>query len=199
MKPVQDVICEVSMSNLSPADDRLRLHLLVLRCQAGDERAFSTLFEEFGQRTHRYLRGILGDDADDAQQEVWISVYRAIATLANPDAFRTWLFSTTRRRALDQLRKRKRDAELMVDPGDMSEDVADVPDETTRRSLAADDLPGVLAGLPPPQREVLLLRFQDDLSYAEIAVIVGCPVGTVKTRIHHAKRKLHELLTRSDQ
>jgi RNA polymerase sigma-70 factor, ECF subfamily len=187
------------MTNLSPADDRLRLHLLVLRCQVGDESAFAALFDEFGERTHRYLRGILGDDADDAQQEVWISVYRAIATLANPDAFRTWLFSSTRRRALDHLRVRKREAELMVDPSDAGVGVADVPDEATQRVFVADDLVGVLAGLPPPQREVLVLRFQDDLSYAEIAVIVGCPVGTVKTRIHHAKRKLHELLTRSDQ
>jgi RNA polymerase sigma-70 factor (ECF subfamily) len=186
------------MTNPSPADDRLRLHILVLRCQAGDERAFATLFEEFGERTHRYLRGILGDDADDAQQDVWISVYRAIATLANPGAFRTWLFSTTRRRALDHLRKQRRDAELLVDPSDHVA-VADVPDETTQRALAADALESVLAGLPPPQREVLLLRFQDDLSYAEIAVIVGCPVGTVKTRIHHAKRKLHASLARSEQ
>jgi RNA polymerase sigma-70 factor (ECF subfamily) len=188
------------MTNISRADDELRLHLLVLRCQAGDERAFATLFEEFSERTSRYLRGILGDDTDDAQQEVWLSVYRAISTLANPGAFRTWLFSTTRRRALDHLRRRKRDAELLVDPYD-GVAVADVPDDTTQRSLggAADDLQSVLAGLPPPQREVLLLRFQDELSYAEIAVIVGCPVGTVKTRIHHAKRKLHESLARSDQ
>lgn len=188
------------MTSPSRADEELRLHLLVLRCQAGDERAFATLFETFGERTHRYLRGLLGDDADDAQQEVWISVYRAIATLANPRAFRTWLFSTTRRRALDQLRKRRREAELLVDPSD-GVDVADVPDETMERSFGrgTEELERVLAGLPPPQREVLLLRFQDDLSHAEIAVIVGCPVGTVKTRIHHAKRKLQESLARSEQ
>ena len=185
------------MTNLTRADDELRLLLTVLRCQAGDERAFATLFEEFRDRTHRYLRGLLGDDADDAQQEVWISVYRSIATLANPGAFKTWLFSTTRRRALDHLRRRKRDAELLVEPTDW-ENVADVPDETTQRSLAAESLESVLAELPLPQREVLLLRFRDDLSYGEIAVIVGCPVGTVKTRIHHAKRKLHESLERSE-
>ena len=103
-----------------------------------------------------------------------------------------------RRRALDQLRRRKREAELLVDPSD-GVDVDDVADETTQRSLAAHELETVLAGLPPPQREVLLLRFQDDLSYAEIAVIVGCPIGTVKTRIHHAKRKLHESLARSER
>ena len=60
------------MTDLSRADDELRLHLLVLRCQVGDERAFATRFEEFGDRTHRYLRALLGDDADDAEQEAWI-------------------------------------------------------------------------------------------------------------------------------
>jgi RNA polymerase sigma-70 factor (ECF subfamily) len=121
-------------------------------------------------------------------------VYRAIATLANPGAFRTWLFSTTRRRAFDHLRKRRREQELIADAADdaMYESV----DESALDAFDAGTLDDVLAGLPPPQREVLLLRFQDQMSYSEIAVIVGCPVGTVKTRIHHAKRKLHDILTR---
>ena len=176
-------------------NDDLRLHLVVLRCQAGDERAFRSLLDEFGGRTLRYLRGLVDDDADDVQQEVWLSVYRSIASLANPRAFRTWLFSTTRRRAIDHLRKRQRERDLIVDSGDEGEPPWDVAaedaaiDEVDRAELGA-----VLAGLPPPQREVLLLRFQDELSYAEIALVVGCPVGTVKTRIHHAKRKLQELL-----
>lgn len=183
------------MTKLSRPNEELRLHLLVLRCQTGDETAFALLFEEFGGRTHRYLRGLLGDDADDAQQEVWLSVYRAISTLANPAVFRTWLFSTTRRRALDQLRKRKREAELLVDVSDG----VDVADDTTDHAPLADGLERVLEELPRLQREVLLLRFRDDLSYAEIAVVIGCPVGTVKTRIHHAKHKLRESLERSEK
>jgi RNA polymerase sigma-70 factor (ECF subfamily) len=188
------------MADTTPArDDQLRLHLLVLRCQAGDERAFGQLLGEFGARTLRYLHGLVGDDADDVQQEVWLSVYRAIVTLANPGAFRTWLFSTTRRRALDHLRKRRREQELIIDAPDEGRGIPDVPDDAALDAVDAfdaNDLGNVLAGLPPPQREVLLLRFQDQMSYSEIAVIVGCPVGTVKTRIHHAKRKLHDILSR---
>jgi len=56
----------------------------------------------------------------------------------------------------------------------------------------------VLADLPPLQREVVLLRYRDDMSYAEIALIVGCPIGTVRTRLHHAKRQLLERLKRGD-
>lgn len=175
-------------------NDDLRLHLMVLRCQSGDERAFRSLLDEFGGRTLRYLRGLVDDDADDVQQEVWLSVYRSVASLANPQAFRTWLFSTTRRRAIDHLRKRRRERELIVESSEESE-LPDVPvDDSTIDDIDRTALGDVLAGLPPPQREVLLLRFQDELSYAEIALVVGCPVGTVKTRIHHAKRKLQELL-----
>src|SRR4051812_31573634 len=92
-----------------PQTASLQLQLLVLRCQAGDERAFATLLDEFGEKTLRYLRGLLGEDADDVQQEVWLAVFKRIATLANPAAFRTWLFQTTRHRAIDFLRVRERE------------------------------------------------------------------------------------------
>jgi RNA polymerase sigma-70 factor (ECF subfamily) len=175
----------------------LRLQLLVLRCQAGDERAFSALMEDFGPRTHRYLRGLLGDEADDVLQDVWLSVYRSLATLANPAGFRTWLFSTTRRRAIDHLRRRRRHETLLHDIMAESTAAADVDtDDESSAELDAEHLDGVLNELPIAQREVLLLRFRDDMSYSEIAVITGCPLGTVKTRIHHARRNLRRLLER---
>jgi RNA polymerase sigma-70 factor (ECF subfamily) len=176
-----------------PSGADVRFHLAVLRCQAGDERAFAQIMHEFESRTHAYLSALVGDDADDVQQEVWVAVYRGIRDLANPAAFRTWLFRLTRHRAIDCLRKRKRERELLDEAtlefaGDATEDEP--------RDSGVDDavLQRVLAGLPPPQREVLLLRYRDDLSYAEIALVTGCPIGTVRTRIHHARRKLSEQL-----
>jgi RNA polymerase sigma-70 factor (ECF subfamily) len=180
--------------NPAAGHDELRLHLMVLRCQAGDEAAFASLMDSFGPKTLGYLRGLIGEEGDDVQQDVWLTVYRRIPELANPGAFRTWLFRITRHRAIDALRRRKRERELLVEPGD--EVVGEVPAE-------AEDAPGMdwasleraLAGIPPPQREVLLLRYRDELSYQEIAVVVGCPIGTVRTRLHHAKRKLNAHLT----
>ena len=93
----------------------LALRLLVLRCQAGDDAAFANLMSAFEGRTLGYLRGIVGDDAEDAQQEVWLAVYRHLRDLADPGAFRTWLFRTTRHRAIDFLRRRKREHELIDD------------------------------------------------------------------------------------
>jgi RNA polymerase sigma-70 factor (ECF subfamily) len=178
-------------------EDDLGLQLLVLRCQAGDERAFAQLLDDFGPRTLRYLRGLLGDDAEDVHQEVWLAVYRSIATLARPQAFRTWLFSTTRRRAIDQLRRQRREQTLLADSQDDAGEIHDAPGDAAPM-LDAGGIEQVLATLPATQREVLLLRYRDGMSYSEIAVIIGRPVGTVRTRIHHGKRKLRELLERGD-
>ena len=95
------------------ARGELRLHFLVLRCQTGDERAFADLLDWFAERTLAYLEGLVGPDAEDVQQDVWLSVYRGIRTLHNPRAVRTWLFRTTRHHAVDFLRRRKREQRLL--------------------------------------------------------------------------------------
>lgn len=180
---------------LSGERGELRLHFLVLRCQAGDERAFAQLLDWFSERTLAYLEGLVGPEAEDVHQEVWLSVYRGIRTLHNPRAFRTWLFRTTRHHAIDFLRRRKREQRLLelaaretADPG--FEDVWEERDIT----LDGAFLDAAMSELSPAHREVMLLRFRDELSYAEIAMVVGCPIGTVRTRLHHAKRKLYQLL-----
>ena len=184
------------MTDQSSAElENVRLHLLVLRCQAGDEQAFARLFERFGRRTLTHLRTLLGDDAEDVQQEVWLAVYRGIRTLGNLGAFRTWLFRTTRHRAIDFLRSRKRERELIEEASVFSVEASEPDDGTSFTALDETVLNAALAKISPPHREVLLLRYQDELSYAEIALVLGCPIGTVRTRLHHAKRRLHELLT----
>lgn len=174
--------------------DAVRLHLLVIRCQAGDERAFAGLFEQFGRRTLGYLAGLVGDDAEDVQQEVWLAVFRGIRGLANPRAFRTWLYQTTRHRAIDYLRKRSREKELEEEVALETERADDSTEERIAGRMEASMLPAVMKGLTPAHREVLLLRYQDDMSYAEIAVVAGCSVGTVRSRLHHARRRAQELI-----
>lgn len=176
------------------ADDALRLHLLVLRCQAGDDRAFARLMDTFGARTLRYLRGLIGDAADDVQQDVWLAVYRGLSRLSNPGAFRTWLFRTTRHRAIDHLRAQRREQELFTDATDLDA----IPDDAGRPLPDAPGLDGAIARLAPLQREALLLRFRDEMTYAEIALVAGCSVGTVRSRLFYAKRRLHELLAHED-
>jgi len=174
----------------------LQLYLLVMRCQAGDERAFARLMEVFGPRSLAYLRGIIGDDAEDVQQEVWLSVYRSAHTLSNPRAFRTWLFRTTRHRAIDFLRSRRRERELIDDSAERSDAVADEETDVAFDDLDVEALQVAMSALPPAQREVLQLRYLDDMSYGDIAAVVGCSVGTIRSRLHYAKQRVQELLTR---
>ncbi len=175
-----------------PADGRLRLALLVLRCQVGDEAAFAELLGQFAPRTLRYLEGLVGDAAEDVQQEVWLAVYRGLAGLADPTAFRTWLFRTTRHRAIDHLRRLRRERELFVADGE--EQLAAVA-ENAELPPVPGDLGPALAALAPIHREVLQLRFVDQLSYAEIALVTGCPLGTVRSRLHVARERLRRVIT----
>lgn len=172
------------------ASERLRLQLLVLRCQAGDEDAFTSLFNRFGSRTLGYLRGLVGDDAEDVQQDVWLSVYRNLSTLTNPGAFRTWLFQTTRHRAVDLLRKRKRDDFAGADETGWTGGTGGVDDG----EFDGIELEAIAARLPAGQREVLMLRYGNDLSYGEIALVTGCPVGTVKSRLFAAHRAVRAII-----
>lgn len=180
--------------------ERLLLHLLVVRCQTGDEEAFARLLDRFGPRTLRYLQRLVGDEAEDVHQEVWLDVYRRIGQLATPAAFVTWLFTVARHRAVDFLRRRRRMHELLDDVaaerivhGDVATNEGSAELDGLDRA-GAEELPAAIAALPPLHREVLLLRYQEELSYMEIAAVVGCSVGTVRSRLHHARRRLHEAI-----
>lgn len=179
-------------------ENPLALHVLVLRCQAGDDRAFSKLYEIFGGKTLGYLRGLIGDDALDVHQDLWLAVFNNIGRIANPSAFRTWLFRATRHRAVDFLRGARRERELIDDIRVEDTNVTNEADTGRFEAFDKSDLDVALASMPPPQREVLILRYWDALSYNDIALIVGCPIGTVRTRLHHAKQRMHELLTRGE-
>lgn len=175
-------------------EDPLEIHLLVVRAQLGDEQAFNKLYELFSNRTFRYLEGLIGEDAADIHQELWLSVYRSIRHVGNPNAFRTWLYRATRHRAIDFLRAAKRKQELIEE---VSIDDLDVSDEEMGGTdIQRVDIGKALVSMPAAQREVLLLRYRDDMSYAEMALVIGCPMGTVRTRLHHAKKRMHELLKR---
>jgi RNA polymerase sigma-70 factor (ECF subfamily) len=147
----------------------------------------------FGSRTLAHLRTLVGDEAEDVQQEVWLAVYRRIGSMANPGGFRTWLFQTTRHRAIDYLRARRREREIFDDEATV--DITQIAaTENERVDLAGGTVAAVFAQLTPLHREVLQLRYQEDLSYVEIALVSGCAVGTVRSRLHNARRHLQQLL-----
>jgi RNA polymerase sigma-70 factor (ECF subfamily) len=155
---------------------------LVLRCQAGDERAFADLLDWFAERTLAYLEGLVGpDDAEDVQQEVWLSVYRGIRMLHNARAFRTWLFRTTRHHAIDFLRRRKREQRLL-ELAAVEAKVNGEAEEERDIMMEPEVLDAAMSELSPAHREVMLLRFRDELRYAEIATCKTKAVSTITVR-----------------
>jgi RNA polymerase sigma-70 factor, ECF subfamily len=169
--------------------------LLVLRCQAGDAAAFAELVGRYHRRVHYYLKKMLGspDRADDALQEFWIDVFRSIPKLREASAFAPWLYRLARDRAYREIRRTPSVAEP-IDAHDLAEEESPddfSPDDAQRVHAALDEL-------GPEHREVLLLRFIESMTYEQIAKVAGCEIGTVRSRIHYAKRALREVLERND-
>ena len=171
--------------------DRIYESLLVLRCQAGDERAFVELVERYHGRLRLFLRQMLRDehDAEDALQDVWLDVFRGLGKLRDTAAFAGWLYRIARDRAYRVLRKRG--GLRLVSLNDAGNPPTFRP--PTARSVEPDEPALVNASferLPHEQREVLLLRFIEGMSYVQIAAAVGCEVGTVRSRLFYGKRAL---------
>ena len=181
---------------MADLEKRLSEQVLVLRCQTGDETAFAQLVERYGPRLRYYLQKTFGrrDGVEDALQEVWFTVFRKVRDLADPGAFTTWLYRIAQRRAHGVLRKRRlffrsvEEAEQVTDPSAEEPDFS--PEDGQRIHAAMDDL-------AREHREILVLRFLEDMTYEDIAAVLGCQMGTVKSRLHYAKRALRRVLERA--
>jgi RNA polymerase sigma-70 factor (ECF subfamily) len=176
---------------LSQSADRLYEQVLLLRCQAGDEAAFVEIVTSYDPRLRYFLRKLVHQAhlVDDLLQEVWLDVHRGLPKLRDLAAFRAWLYRIAHDRAVRNLRQRERVTAL---PDDF--ELSDEADET---SFTVDDVAHIHAALdrlPPAQREVLVLRYLETMTYEEIARVIAAPPGTVRSRLHYAKQALrHEL------
>jgi RNA polymerase sigma-70 factor (ECF subfamily) len=181
---------------MSDVADRLYRSLLILRCQAGDRLAFEELIAGYGPGLRYFLEKMLREThtADDVFQEVWLDVFRGIAKLTDPQAFPAWLYRIARNRVYAELRRRRPEI-LPADEMDV------IPNEETHEAdFTAEDASRVHAALDqlgPEHREILLLRFIEEMSYEDIARVTDCQVGTVKSRLHYAKRALRRLIERN--
>lgn len=176
--------------------ERLYERLLVLRCQTGDEDAYRELVGRFGPRLKYFLHRLIDTpgDADDLAQEVWLDVLRQLPRLAEAGAFTSWLYRIAHGKAMLYLRQIGRFPTTTDEVGEIAE-----PDVG---SFSADDAASIhvaLDDLEPVQREALVLRFLEGLTYEQISQIVECPVGTVRSRIHYAKAHLRRILERESK
>jgi len=173
--------------------NRAQYEWMALRCQSGEPGAFEDLIAVMERPLLYYAASLTGstDSALDVLQDVWIKVFRGIRNLKDPGALRPWLYSITHGIAVDRIRKNySREQAEAVHLEDFQE--AEEP------SFANEDAAAIhqaLSEIGFLHREVLVLHFLEDLSMAEIATVVGCSEGTVKSRIHYAKRAMKEILS----
>jgi len=149
------------------------------------------------RRLVRYLLYLTGrrDYAEDLAQETWIRVLQRGSQYNGRQRFDPWLFAIARNLAIDYLRKKRKAVQTASLPDDPDEILlvsssGPSPFEAAARSEDAIRLAGQLRILPPLYREALLLRFQEDLSLAEIAQVLGAPVTTVTSRIYRGLEAL---------
>ena len=173
--------------------DLIYERLLVVRAQAGDDAAFAELVERFSPRLRYFLRKLLpsAHDAEDALQDVWLDVLRALDRLVDPQALVAWLYRIARDRAFARLRKAKPHEQLR-DEGTVADTTTD--DDRDFSPADAERIHAALDKLPPEHREVLVLRFLEDMTYEQIATVTGANLGTVRSRLHYAKRALRQVL-----
>jgi RNA polymerase sigma-70 factor (ECF subfamily) len=176
--------------------DQLYERVLVLRCQAGDEAAFTELVERYHARLRYYARKMLGEghSAEDLLQDVWLDVFRGVTRLADPGAFPAWVYRIARARVARVLRQPRRP----VRPLEEDDLLGAVEDKNNFTTEDAGRVHVALDRLSPEHREVLVLRFLEGMSYEDIARVTGEPLGTVRSRLHYAKRALRKYLERTN-
>lgn len=173
--------------------------MLISRIGQGDEVALRQFYDRHQARIYRYAASRLNDSfaAADILNEVMLDVWRQAMTFAGRSKVSTWVLGITRHKVVDHLRREGRHQAAAFDETEFQADTPSATDAIAGLQ-AADRLNHCLQQLSDVQREAVHLAFYEDLSYPEIATIAGCPEGTVKTRVFHAKRALKVCLAAAD-
>ncbi|TKS55294.1 RNA polymerase sigma factor [Luteimonas yindakuii] len=193
LRAVSDAVAQPA-GTTEPSDEAL-----MLAYGAGEAAAFERLYARHRQRLYRFLLRELRDTAlaDEIYQDIWQRVIAARSGWRPDATFATWLYRIARNRLADHWRAARHRPPA---PLDADARLARVPDDDTpERRLAAEQrntgLQLALEALPPEQREVVLLRLEQELTLEEIGAITGAGRETVKSRLRYAMDKLRAAMT----
>ena len=178
---------------------------MIAKCKKGDREAFNELMEKYQKKVFSISYGMLSDyeDASDASQEVFVKVYRSIASFKGEASFATWLYRICANVCNDMLRKRqRRGVSVSLDTeederGSAAELVSDepTPEESLELSETQRLVRNAVNELSPEYREIIIYSDLQQMSYDEIAKILRCPTGTVKSRLNRARNALRKKLS----
>jgi RNA polymerase sigma-70 factor (ECF subfamily) len=179
------------MAKLSEPED-----LPVREAREGDGQAWDTLFRRYQLPLYAYVVELVRDEqaARDVVQEAFVNATRYIRSLRDDARFGSWLFGIAHQKCQQHWRRRKWEMAPLEEQADTLVDPSERPDAELVRLEDRQRFMQALRDLAPPHREVLLLHFLEDFPLQEIADITGVSLGTVKSRIHYAKKALSQTL-----
>ncbi len=173
-----------------------REQLPVQEARAGDASAWNVLFKRYQLPLYVYVFELVRDEQTslDLVQETFINAVRHIGSLRDDARFGSWLFGIAHQKCIQHLRRENRETQALAEIEKAPTEPESDPRELLIRAEQEARFMKLLNELPLPQRSALLLHFVEDFSLEEIAGITGVSLGTVKSRVHHAKRALRQLL-----
>jgi len=133
--------------------------------------------------------------AEEVVQETMIAVWKSAKDYKEQSQVSSWILGIAHNKALDRARARQREPELLREKLDWRASARATPEQIAQRNSQIERVRSALEKLSPEHREVIMLAFYNELSYSEIAQIVGCPEGTVKSRVYYAKEQLKRILS----
>lgn len=178
----------------------------VNRAQKGDEAAFGELVKMYHERIYHAICAVVShpEDAREVEQQAWVKAWRSLGRFRGRSGFYTWVYRIAVNTALDWVRSRARRPEdpmpeagpeaLAVALADHAPSEMPRPDREVQRAEFRVLFQRALEQLSPQHRTALVLREIEQLSYEEIARVMGCRVGTVMSRIFYARRQLQQIL-----
>ena len=173
-----------------------REQLPVAQAKAGEPEAWDILFRRYQLPLYVYVFELVHDEQTslDLVQETFIAAVRHIGGLRDDGKFGSWLFGIAHQKCLQRWRKQNHEEILLDEIPDAPDESENNPDDLLIRREQEAEFMNLLNQLPLPQRSVLLLHFVEDFSLDEISRITDTAVGTVKSRLHYAKKALRKLL-----
>jgi RNA polymerase sigma-70 factor, ECF subfamily len=170
--------------------------LPVPQARAGDPAAWDILFRRYQLPLYVYVFELVHDEQAslDIVQETFINATRHLGSLREDGKFGSWLFGIAHQKCLQRWRKAGREAAALEEYAAAPVDAEDDPAELLIRAEQEAAVMKLLDQLPVAQRSVLLLHFIEDFSLEDIAAVTGAALGTVKSRLHYAKRALKKLI-----
>jgi RNA polymerase sigma-70 factor, ECF subfamily len=180
------------------------LNQLLILAQTGNYDAFEALHAYLQPILKRFVERILsaGQEAEDIVQDTLIALYTNLNRVQSGTHVRAYVLRVARNRCYDRLRHWQRFEQVTIDeqegdflpPMALADESNTPPDEMTHWLLLKAEVERAIENLPEAQREVLLLYCEDELSYAEIAEVMRISIGTVKSRLFHAKKNLRGMV-----